>query len=197
MRDSCKSHNSFNQRQAKLASAGMLQSLWFWFSGLYRAAKTRLFWRAFLLYVSHLRALSAFFLKGKASLQWSLFCLSFIPCLCQQAAVETAGTGSLFCFDNLPDWVTALLLLHGPLCWRPFYWFLIKSHDSGHCCCTVFINSWALVIVTLPLMFLNRFKIVNLLQFTRFTLISQVQETNHNILTWNAAWRHWGGEGSC
>lgn len=43
VRDSCKSHNRFNQQQAKLASAGMLRSLWFWFSGLYRAAKNHLF----------------------------------------------------------------------------------------------------------------------------------------------------------
>lgn len=56
------------------------------------------------------------FWKGKAGLQWSLFSLSFICRLCQQAAVETAGTGSLFCFDNLPDWVTALFLRYVLLC---------------------------------------------------------------------------------
>lgn len=37
VRDSCKSHNSFNQQQAKLASAGMLQSLWFWFRAMWPA----------------------------------------------------------------------------------------------------------------------------------------------------------------
>lgn len=35
VRDSCESHNSFNQQQAKLASAGMLQSLWFWLRAMW------------------------------------------------------------------------------------------------------------------------------------------------------------------
>lgn len=100
--------------------------------GLYRAAKSHLFWCAFLLICVTLASAICIFCKGGASLEWNLLWLLFICCVCQQAAMQTGGTGSLFCVDNLPDWVTALILLSASLCWGLlfFYWFVVKSHDS-------------------------------------------------------------------
>lgn len=140
MLDSCQSHNgliSSRPTWRQWAGFGLLQDLWFGFGlcGLWSAEKNRLFWRAFLLYVSHMHVLSVFF--GGEEWTYARACYVSLCCLfylLRQTAEQTGGGGVYF--DNKTDLVTALSL---PAL-RPFYLLIIKSYHSTAPLCLIHLQ---------------------------------------------------------
>lgn len=139
MHDSCQNHNcliSTRPSWRQLAGFGLLQDLWFGLGlwGLWSAAKSHLFWRAFLLYASHMHVLSA--LWRKVNLSQGLLCLFlYLLYLLRQTTVQSGEQ----------DWFGQCLSLSHSL--PPFYLLIIKSYHS----CARFTYNWALIIVTLLL----------------------------------------------
>lgn len=137
--DSCQSHNgliSSRPTWRQWAGFGLLQDLWFGFGlcGLWSAEKNRLFWRAFLLYVSHMHVLSVFFWGGRVNLRQGLLCLLLLFVLLATSNCRADGGGVYF--DNKTDLVTALSL---PAL-RPFYLLIIKSYHSTAPLCLIHLQ---------------------------------------------------------
>lgn len=139
---SCQSHNgliSSRPSWRQWGGFGLVQELWFGLGicGLESAEQNHLFWRAFLLYASHMHVLSAF-LREEGAYTGACRCISWYPgfCICCPTASNhngERGTGSLFCFDNKPDLVSALCSHPLPLSLttlRPFSLLIIKSYHS-------------------------------------------------------------------
>lgn len=84
--------------------------------------------------VTHTCFICAF--EGRMNLCWGLLCL-FLYLLC--LLCQTRGTGSLFCFDNMTDLVTAPLPLSLSAL-RPFYLFIIKSYYSTAPMCLIHLR---------------------------------------------------------
>lgn len=139
--DSCQTHNGLIKSRPswrQWASFGLMQALWFGLGlcGLRSAEKNHLFWCAFLSYASHMHVLSAFLRE-----EWTYTgacCVSFLYLLYLLSDYnEDRGTGSLFCFDNMTDLVSALDSLFPSLHWGLYYWFIIKSHHSPALLCLI------------------------------------------------------------
>lgn len=133
--NSCQSHNgliSSRPSWRQWAGFGLVQDLWFGLRlcGLWSTEKNHLFWRAFLLYVSHMHVLSAF-LERRVILNWGLLCLSvsFLLCLLYllpQTTMEreeqriysvltTRLIWSLLLFPSFPICTEAFLFAHNQI----------------------------------------------------------------------------------
>lgn len=132
VRDSCQSHNSFNQQQAKLASVGMLQSLWFGFRAMWtiQSSKEPFILMCIPFICVTLASAICIFVKGERACSGVCsVCLSSAAFASRpQWRQEEQGVYSV--------WITCLIgsLLSSyslPRCAEDlFYWVVIKSHDS-------------------------------------------------------------------